>query len=437
MRRGGREVATLGPGDVFGEAGDGQPQAPQRLDRHHDPGAGAALHRRAAATGCAREVPGVPDALDRAAADRLGTDVAADVGEDAGLDVRALEETLLGAALRAHARRGAREGRRPARAGRGALAAARLPARSRRRRGLHRRRRRGAGAHPRAGRPRRPHPRQPGGPGAHLGAQLRPAGGVAGRPAHPDRRRRATTRPRRLADLTEHGAARTSSGSRPTSGVATWPARSVGCSTRAATGTTTRAPSGSSTSSASPGRAGSSPRPSWSPGSSASRTCSPRSVVEAGGRIIKTIGDEVLFVTDSPAAAAEVALAAARARSRPADDFPQVRAGVAYGEVVSRLGDVLGPTVNLAARLTSVARPGTVLVDRGAHDALRSAEASRARRRREGAEAAYADGSGFRLRRIPRTSVKGYSRLEAWAVRRRADRGRPAPGPREWSRRER
>ena len=85
---------------------------------------------------------------------------------------------------------------------------------------------------------------------------------------------------------------------------------------------------------------------------------------------------------------------------------------------MSRLGDVLGPTVNLAARLTSVARPGTVLVDRGAHDALRSAEGGVAGADGEDAEAAYADGSGFRLRRIPRTSVKGYSRLEAWAVRR-------------------
>ena len=54
----------------------------------------------------------------------------------------------------------------------------------------------------------------------------------------------------------------------------------------------------------------------------------------------------------------------------PEDDFPRVRAGIAYGEVVTRLGDVFGPTVNLAARLTSIARPGTVIVDRGAFDAL-------------------------------------------------------------------
>ena len=82
------------------------------------------------------------------------------------------------------------------------------------------------------------------------------------------------------------------------------------------------------------------------------------------------IGDEVLFVADEATAAAEIAL---RMTERGADDqdrFPQVRAGMAHGAVVSRLGDVYGPVVNIAARLTSVARPGTVLVDRGAYEAL-------------------------------------------------------------------
>ena len=60
-----------------------------------------------------------------------------------------------------------------------------------------------------------------------------------------------------------------------------------------------------------------------------------------------------------------------RARSRPpTTGSRQVRAGLAYGAVVSRLANVYGPTVNIAARLTSVARPGTVLVDRGAYEAL-------------------------------------------------------------------
>ena len=127
------------------------------------------------------------------------------------------------------------------------------------------------------------------------------------------------------------------------------------------------------------------------------------SVVETGGRVIKTIGDEVLFATDDAAAAVEIALTATERGADPEDPFPPVRAGVAYGEVVGRLGDVLGPTVNLASRLTSVARPGTVLVERGAHDALL---------------APGDDDAAVVLRRLPRTSVRGYSRLEAWAARR-------------------
>lgn len=125
-------------------------------------------------------------------------------------------------------------------------------------------------------------------------------------------------------------------------------------------------------------------------------------VVGAGGRIIKNIGDEVLFVVDDPAAAARIALELVTRGGDADDPYPAVRAGLAYGEVVNRLGDVFGATVNVAARLTSVARPGTVLVDRGAHDALSDDD---------GEEAPYA------LRRLRRVSVKGYARLAAWALR--------------------
>lgn len=93
-------------------------------------------------------------------------------------------------------------------------------------------------------------------------------------------------------------------------------------------------------------------------------------VIESGGRIIKTIGDEVLFVTDGPRAAADAASALVRSGEDEDDAFPRVRAGIAHGWVVHRLGDVYGATVNIASRLTSVARPGTVLVDQGAHDVL-------------------------------------------------------------------
>ena len=130
-----------------------------------------------------------------------------------------------------------------------------------------------------------------------------------------------------------------------------------------------------------------------------------------GGRIIKNIGDEVLFVVDDPVAAVRVALEMARRGSDAGDSYPEVRAGLAYGEVVLRLGDVFGPTVNIASRLTSLARPGTVLVDRGAHDAL------------DGDDAPDDDGAGpaaaYTFRRLRNVSVKGYARLAAWAVRER------------------
>ncbi len=93
-------------------------------------------------------------------------------------------------------------------------------------------------------------------------------------------------------------------------------------------------------------------------------------VVDRGGRIIKNIGDEVLLVTDDVTAAADIALEMTRRGEVEEDRFPSVRAGIAYGPVVTRLGDVYGSTVNIAARLTSVARPGTVVVDRGAYEKL-------------------------------------------------------------------
>ncbi|GAB3658394.1 adenylate/guanylate cyclase domain-containing protein [Actinocorallia lasiicapitis] len=80
-------------------------------------------------------------------------------------------------------------------------------------------------------------------------------------------------------------------------------------------------------------------------------------IASRGGRVVKTLGDEVLFT------AASAADGAAIARELSAKfDSPQIRVGVAYGEVITRLGDVFGTPVNLAARLTSAARPGTVLV---------------------------------------------------------------------------
>jgi adenylate cyclase len=83
---------------------------------------------------------------------------------------------------------------------------------------------------------------------------------------------------------------------------------------------------------------------------------------EHGGRVIKTLGDEVLFVAENPTAAAEIGLSIAE-HSEKDPDFPRVRVGMAYGEVILRLGDVFGTPVNMAARLTATAYPGTILID--------------------------------------------------------------------------
>lgn len=140
------------------------------------------------------------------------------------------------------------------------------------------------------------------------------------------------------------------------------------------------------------------------------------SVVDHGGRIIKTIGDEVLFVTDDVAHAAEIALLLAEQGADAEDRFPAVRAGIAYGEVVNRLGDVYGPVVNIASRLTSVARPGSVLVDVGAYEAL-SGHSPDGDVNGDDPESDPGS-SAYRFRRMRRTPVKGYSRLQPWVLRR-------------------
>lgn len=121
-------------------------------------------------------------------------------------------------------------------------------------------------------------------------------------------------------------------------------------------------------------------------------------IAEHHGRVVKMIGDEVLFVADSAVDAAEIALALTE-RTSADDSLPAVRAGMASGRILSRFGDVYGSVVNLAARLTSVARPGTILVDRELASEL-------------------ADEKAYELRVRRPVTVRGYNRLRPAALRR-------------------
>jgi adenylate cyclase len=80
------------------------------------------------------------------------------------------------------------------------------------------------------------------------------------------------------------------------------------------------------------------------------------------GRVIKTLGDSVLFIAEDPVSAMDIALTIVEVIGRD-NRLPDVRIGLATGSVVLRLGDVFGPAVNMAARLTGVARRNRVITD--------------------------------------------------------------------------
>lgn len=110
-------------------------------------------------------------------------------------------------------------------------------------------------------------------------------------------------------------------------------------------------------------------------------------VTAHGGRVIKTVGDEILFVNQDPVAGTAIALDLVDTMAEE-EVLPQVRVGLAYGPVLSRLGDVFGTTVNRASRLTAVAGEGRVLAD-------------------EALAARLAQQSGFRLRTQRRRLLRG------------------------------
>jgi adenylate cyclase len=84
-------------------------------------------------------------------------------------------------------------------------------------------------------------------------------------------------------------------------------------------------------------------------------------------RLVKTIGDAAMFVSPDPAGMVRAALELIDAAAEA--DLPSLRAGVASGPVLNRAGDWYGHSVNLASRVTGVARPGSVLCTEDVHEA--------------------------------------------------------------------
>jgi adenylate cyclase len=81
-------------------------------------------------------------------------------------------------------------------------------------------------------------------------------------------------------------------------------------------------------------------------------------------RLVKTIGDAAMLASPKPEPLLAAALALVQAADREGEHFPQLRAGAAFGQALPRAGDWFGRPVNLASRITAIARPGSVLAER-------------------------------------------------------------------------
>ncbi len=120
-------------------------------------------------------------------------------------------------------------------------------------------------------------------------------------------------------------------------------------------------------------------------------------IAQHRGRAIKSLGDSVLFVNEDPVLALDTADGIIDVIGRD-ERMPDVRVGLASGSVVVRLGDVFGPPVNLAARLTTVARRNRVIIDE--------------------ATAGMLPASQFETRKMPPRPLRGFGLVEPITVRR-------------------
>jgi adenylate cyclase len=92
-------------------------------------------------------------------------------------------------------------------------------------------------------------------------------------------------------------------------------------------------------------------------------------VLADGGRVVKFIGDEVMWVSSTPEQLVQVAFDLVE-HPRARDASLQVRAGLGFGSVLAIGGDYFGTAVNLAARLVAAAAPGQILAAADVRDEL-------------------------------------------------------------------
>lgn len=92
-------------------------------------------------------------------------------------------------------------------------------------------------------------------------------------------------------------------------------------------------------------------------------------VAEPPVRLVKMIGDAAMFVSTEAEPLLSASLSLIAAAEAEGEEFPWLRAGLACGSVLPQAGDYYGRPVNLASRITGVARPGSVVVDVGVKEA--------------------------------------------------------------------
>jgi adenylate cyclase len=135
-------------------------------------------------------------------------------------------------------------------------------------------------------------------------------------------------------------------------------------------------------------------------------------VTASGGRLVKMIGDEAMFVTEAPVAAARIALGLAETYAQD-ELLSDVRVGLAEGPVLVQDGDYYGPVVNLAHAVVGLADPGTVLVSDDFHRSL--LHQLHPSGTVEGGEPAVAE---FAFRSVRPRLIKDLGRVQLWALSR-------------------